>query len=471
MHRTAPIEHPILTLSHPEQPLPLFRWSSLLRLRWRRQNAKHSTVLSTEALDAVDPWRSCRRVLLLVESLTGFALYMVAALLVLLLSETVGQAEALRRVSTFNALCNLGPLLGGWLADRWLGFRWSVTLGAILLCLGFSLWAQLPAGPLLVPMGVLVLGSALFRSNIVALYARVAGDASSKMEHGFRAMYVAFNVGASLAPSAAALLRARFGWQGPLAASAVTMAVVVLLLALVVPPLGQLESMRSDISRAATARYPAGQMTSESVPSSSIGIPLVLLVSALILWSICFGQADGTMLLWARDHTRRGVLGIEIPASVFATLPAILVFVMAPLAALLSRLSFTRTIPRKLLVGMLGTALSMALLAVAAHLSGGKPTSAAWLLGSFVLLGVGEVLVAPLLQLSLCLLAPPARHGIMVAVFFGALAAGYHLAGRVGAYWPTLPKALFFGGLACLALLGAGLAVLPSRWLPATPAQ
>lgn len=471
MHGTAHIETPFLTLSRPERPPPLLRWPNLLRLRWPRRRSKPDARLPAAVLDPVVPWRGCRRVLLLVEALTGFALYMVAAILVLMLSETVGQAEALRRVSTFNALCNLGPLVGGWLADRWLGFRWSVTLGAFLLCVGFTVWARLPAGPLLVPMGVLVLGSALFRSNIVALFARLTGDGEAKQEHGFRSIYVAFNIGASLAPSVAALLRARFGWQGPFAGSAVTMAVVVLLLALVVPQLGQIERVNRDINRSEPARHKSGRLPSERAPSSAIGVPLVLLVSALILWSICFGQADGTMLLWARDHTRRGVLGIEIPASVFATLPAVLVFALAPLAALLSRLSFTRTIPRKLIVGMLGTALSMALLAVAAHLSGGKPTSAAWLLLSFVLLGVGEVLVAPLLQRSLCLLASPARHGIMVAVFFGALAAGYHLAGRVGAYWPTLPKPLFFGGLACLALLGAGFSGLSSRWLPASPAQ
>ena len=68
--------------------------------------------------------------------------------------------------------------------------------------------------------------------------------------------------------------------------------------------------------------------------------------------------------------------------------------------------------------------------------------------------GVGEMVVAPLVQLTLCSLTKPIRHGIMVAVFYGALAIGYHLAGRVGAYWPILPKPVFFGGLAALALLG-----------------
>lgn len=198
---------------------------------------------------------------------------------------------------------------------------------------------------------------------------------------------------------------------------------------------------------------------------------MALLVLALLLWGICYGQADGTMMLWARDRTQRVVFGVEIPASTFATLPAVLVFVIMPLATLLSRWRVTRTVTRKLLVGMLGTALSMAVLALAASLSGDSPASLAWLLASFVLLGVGEIVVAPLVQLTLGSLTKPIRHGIMVAVFYGALAIGYHLAGRVGAYWPILPKPVFFGGLAALALLGCVVVASASQWLRPLPTE
>ena len=80
-------------------------------------------------------------------------------------------------------------------------------------------------------------------------------------------------------------------------------------------------------------------------------------------------------MLWARDRTQRVVFGVEIPASTFATLLAVLVFVMMPLATLLSRWRVTRTVTRKLIVGMLGTALSMAVLALAALLSGDYPAT------------------------------------------------------------------------------------------------
>ena len=124
-----------------------------------------------------------------------------------------------------------------------------------------------------------------------------------------------------------------------------------------------------------------------------------------------------------------------------------------------------------MLVGMLGTACAMAVLALAAYRSGDARSSASWLLASFVLLGVGEVVVAPLVQLALCSLTQPHHHGIMVAVFYGTLALGYGLAGSVGASWSTLPKPAFFGGLAMLALLGCIVVAAASRWLNPSPTE
>ena len=73
------------------------------------------------------------------------------------------------------------------------------------------------------------------------------------------------------------------------------------------------------------------------------------------------------------------------------------------------------------------------------------------------------------MQLALCSLTKPIRHGIMVAVFYGALAIGYHLAGRVGAYWPILPKPVLFSGLAALVLLGCGVIASHAQWLRPLP--
>lgn len=468
MQGSAPLENRFVPTTIETTPLRI-AWPSARRL-WLRLVHKYKPVTWVQRRPS-DPWRDCRSALLLVEGLTGFALYMVAAVLVLLLSETRGEAYALRQVSTFNALSNAGPLVGGWLAGRWLSFRWPVMVGALLLCLGFGLWARLPSGPLVLPMGVLVCGSALFRSNIVALFARLTGAQTDQKEHSFRAIYVAFNVGASLAPSAAALLRPRFGWQGPLSASAVTMALAVFLLALVMPRLGHLERARRIVRTSSQPGPEGGKAPDGHRRVHAIGVPLALLVLALLLWGICYGQADGTMMLWARDHTQRVLFGVEIPTASFATLPAILVFALMPLATRLSRWRVTRTVTRKMLVGMLGTACSMAVLALAAYRSGDARSSVSWLLASFVLLGVGEIVVAPLVQLALCSLTEPHRHGIMVAVFYGTLAIGYGLAGRVGASWPTLPKPAFFGSLAMLALLGCIVIASAARWLQPSPTE
>jgi POT family proton-dependent oligopeptide transporter len=184
----------------------------------------------------------------------------------------------------------------------------------------------------------------------------------------------------------------------------------------------------------------------------------------IALWASCIGQSDGTLLLWARDHARRVLLGHEVPASVFATLPALLVLILSPIVGMLGRFSVTRSPSRRIAIGMWCTSLAMALMALAALLANGAPSSAAWLLGCFTFLIIGEILVAPLIQSVLSGLAPRSANGLVVAASYGAIAIGYWLAGTLGALWLRWPQPAFFGLLSGVALLGGLLLKLGGRF-------
>ncbi len=174
----------------------------------------------------------------------------------------------------------------------------------------------------------------------------------------------------------------------------------------------------------------------------------------VVLWASCVAQSDGTLLLWARDHTRRGLLGIEVPASLFPTLPALLVLVLSPAVNMLGRLRAARSGLSRLAIGMWSTGLAMATMAVAALVARGTRVSALWLLCCFVVLVVGEIPVAPLSQSILMGLVPNRRTGLVLAMSYGSMAVGYWLAGMLGALWIRWPHTVFFGALAALAVGG-----------------
>ncbi len=395
-------------------------------------------------------------VLCAVEACAGFALNALGSLLVLYLTEAgqQGQATALRWVGTFNAACFVAPLAGGFLADRWLGLHRAVLGGAALFAAGFVALACLPAMPW-PGLALLLLGSGLFRSNVVAMLGRLYPAGDARRDSGFRLLYAAFNLGALLAPPLAGVLAEARRWHLAFLLGAGAMLVALLVL--------QRGRYRLECADRLVDKGQDSFDTSDHCPASEFGrwLALAVVVQVMLLWSLAYGQTDGTLLLWARDHTRRSFGGFEVPASIFIAVPPLLVLILTPLWALADRCAVSSSTIGKILAGLVCTSLAFLLMAGAAS-GTERPASAAWLLGSLVLLTVGELLVGTLTQSLVGRLTPQRRAGFTCALWYAATALGLWLAGQVGALWPDCPPENFFALLA-LVPLSAGLLLLAQR--------
>ena len=161
---------------------------------------------------------------------------------------------------------------------------------------------------------------------------------------------------------------------------------------------------------------------------------IAALTLAMLLFTVGFGQVEGSLLLWARDRTDRLLLGFEIPAAWFVGLPALLVLLFAPAQlVLLPRLQQTTTTPRLIAWGLVAVALAFAVLLPPALLFPGQRVSMLWLLASMTLLVTGELLISPLGLSLLLRLAPPRFVGVVLGVWYVAGALGCWLAGELGA--------------------------------------
>ena len=99
------------------------------------------------------------------------------------------------------------PLIGGWLADRVMGYGKTITLGTILMILGYGLMALPGFGPalLFVALGIICVGTGFFKGNLQALVGNLYDDPKyeSKRDYAFNIFYMGINVGAFFAPHAA----------------------------------------------------------------------------------------------------------------------------------------------------------------------------------------------------------------------------------------------------------------------------
>lgn len=263
-------------------------------------------------------------VLCAVQLLERIAGGLLLADLALYLNEYTGSmiGQAARLAGLIHALSYGLCIVGGIVADRWLGPRMAMWLGSILLGLGYLVLTethtQLPWSGLI----LLVAGSALFKPNVSALIGLLTLSDNERREGAFRLQYFAINLGAVSGPLASGLLRRLCGWPAAFALCVAAMAGAVIVGAL---------GWRSLATQVPRVSQPQRQNGQTKHGKSTVATALGSVLFALMLFMTVQTQSYKTLLFWARDRTDRTVLGFEIPPDWFASLACVLVLIMLPL--------------------------------------------------------------------------------------------------------------------------------------------
>ena len=167
-----------------------------------------------------------------------FSFYGMRALLVLYLTSEIMNGgfaytrdHALEIYGIFTALVYLSPLLGGFLADKFLGQRKSIYIGGILMAAGQLLLSISQNGNdidnrtfwLLWGLGLLVSGNGFFKPNISAIVGNLYQENDPRKDSAFTIFYMGINVGAFFSPIIAGTLGEKFGWGWGFLSAAVGM--------------------------------------------------------------------------------------------------------------------------------------------------------------------------------------------------------------------------------------------------------
>ncbi|MDR0733267.1 MAG: peptide MFS transporter [Dysgonamonadaceae bacterium] len=138
-----------------------------------------------------------------------FGYYTMLAIFVLFLQAKFGldSAAATRLNGIFLAAVYFLPLLGGFIADNWLGYGKTVTAGIVVMFVGYLLMTVPGMGmiPLIVALFIIALGTGLFKGNLQVMVGNLYDDPKYKgrRDPGFSLFYMAINIGAMFAPAAA----------------------------------------------------------------------------------------------------------------------------------------------------------------------------------------------------------------------------------------------------------------------------
>ena len=368
----------------------------------------------------------------------------------------------------YTAGTYLTGLAGGAIADRFLGQRVSVVVGAITMATGeFILMAP---NLFFIGLIVLVLGNGFFKPNISTQVGGLYQPGDTRIDRAYSIFYVGINLGALIAPPICGRLGHSAAGQPPHWHYGFAAAGVGMVIGLVIYLLGQ-RKLPPDVRRRRLAAEATAGVASKLSSSDWKAIVSLVLVAFcnLFFWG-CYEQQGITIALMAQNNTNlHTVFGTLQPEDIQSFNP-FFIFTLTPLIvafwAWQSKRGIEPSPVTKMAIGCSGIGLCYLMLMLPAmSVDGGQKVSVLWLIASMALLTIGELYLSPV-GLSLFSRAAPAKvASLMMGVNFLSNFAGNFLAGYLGSFWESMPKVHFFGMIAGISLATSVSIFLLSRIL------
>ncbi|WP_440454866.1 peptide MFS transporter [Psychrobacter sp. ASPA161_9] len=389
----------------------------------------------------------------------------------------------------------LAAVPGGWLADNWLGQERALWWGSIIIALGhlcIALSAMFGMTLFFVGLMCIVLGSGLFKTCISVMVGALYSKGDVRRDSGFTLFYMGINIGALLAAlivgvfkekgmwhvgfgvgglgMLVSLLIYRFSAQKTLTryarAKGITaewehandrhknvgrwvvgflalLAAIVILVSTGIMPFQpqMVAEYMTYIIAAVVILYFVVMFISPRLDKTDklrLLICFILIIGSTLFWS-SFEQQPTSFNLFADRYTDLNVLGFEIPSIWFQSLNPLFILLLAPIVSIIwVKLGNRGVEPSsmvKFALGMLLAAAGFGLMIVASKsilTNDSGLASPLWLVGSLLLLTLGELALSPVGLSSMTKLAPKGMQGQMMGLFFASLAMGNLVAAFFG---------------------------------------
>ncbi|MBN2530775.1 MAG: MFS transporter [Deltaproteobacteria bacterium] len=113
----------------------------------------------------------------------------------------------------YTALVYATPFIGGMLADRLLGARKAVVIGAVLMSMGHLLMTVEMKWVFMAGLAFLIAGNGFFKPNISTIVGQLYMRIPSRRDSGFTLFYMGINLGAAMSPLICGYVGETFGWH------------------------------------------------------------------------------------------------------------------------------------------------------------------------------------------------------------------------------------------------------------------
>jgi proton-dependent oligopeptide transporter, POT family len=401
-------------------------------------------------------------------------------------------------MSIYGSLIYMSGIIGGWIADRILGTQKSVFYGGIMIMLGHIVLA-LPAGvtALYVSMLLIIIGTGLLKPNVSSVVGDLYAENDARRDSGFTIFVMGINMGAFLSPLIVGWTQKEWGFHAGFTVAAVGMFIGLVVFWVTKKNLGLAGSQPTNpllpeerkktftifgvaaivIAVVGVITYMTGHFTIENfsllITVLGILVPTVfiaymyrspktnadeksrllayipLFICAVMFWAI--QEQSATILATFVDTRTDLMLGnFEIRPAWFQSLNPLFIIALAPLFAIMWTKLGDRgpSTPKKFALSLFFAGSSFLVMVAAIVLTGtGALVNPLWIVLSFFLVVLGELLLSPVGLSATTKLAPQAFAGQTMALWFLASAAAQAINAQLVRIYELVSETSYFGVL------------------------
>ncbi|MFA7585495.1 MAG: peptide MFS transporter [Novosphingobium sp.] len=351
-----------------------------------------------------------------------------------------GQAFASAIFGAYTACVYLTPILGGWIADRLLGTRRTLLLGALTMALGHFLMVF--DVTFLAALVCLIVGSGLFKGNIASQVGALYGEGDNRRADAFQIFYLGINAGVIASPLIVGTLGEKVGWHWGFGAAGIGMLISIAIF------LAGTKHLPPDPVKPASGApaAPRPAMTRDDWLATGA---LLLLIPVLAIAVVPNNQIFNAYLVWGDRSFALEFMGTRLPTTWLVTLDAIVSVSFLALVALFWRWWGKRFAEPdelgKLIIGsgfsIMGT---LCLWAATATTPEGAKIGLFWPMLFHVLNSIGFAHMLPVSLALFARLAPKAINATVIGLYYLAFFAGNSLVGWVGGWFETMAPTRFW---------------------------
>ena len=389
-----------------------------------------------------------------IEQIAGFARFRAAV--ESLVGPLSTQALASQIFGLYSGFVYFTPLLGGMIADRWIGQRNGVVIGALAMSAGHI--AMTFDQSFLLALLLLVIGSGFLKGNISAqVGALYPPEDEARRTRGFIIFSTAINVGAVAGPLFCGLLAHVYGWHYGFGVAAIFM-----LLGLAT----YLYGYRYLPARVERHKFEGTRLTAAE---RRIVYALIAVMIITIFQSTAVYQVYNVSPIWIQQHVALNFGSYRVPVPWFQSINSVFSILCVPFLFWLWRYQASRgREPNELAkigIGAWIAAASNLILVAAIFASGGAPVHPICPFLSSAGLGISFLYYWPTLLALVSRAAPAKLNSTLMGLAFMSLFISNNLIGWIGGFYEKMRPAEFWAMHAAIAAGGGLLVVLFGRRL------